>query len=123
MHDPKGKRRDLRKAFLGGDRPKLYSMFDQIHPEFNWENQDGQKNYGHLWYHICHKAQDEWISETTGAPRSFWGWGSPPAHFRRDLNRKQRTMEKRVLRIAVLDDDWDDFALPSPRKNAGWLYW
>jgi len=126
MHDPIGKRRDLRKTLLGGDRPRLYRMFRRNFPEYNWRNQDGQTKYGwHQWWNICDLVEEEWIFKMTGATRSCKGigMGSPPAWYRRDKNREQRVKNKHSLRRAFIEDDWEDFALPRPRKDVGYLWW
>lgn len=113
MHDSQGKKRDLRKAFLGGDRPSLFEMFDKEHPESN--------NYDN-WY-IYRNEKQAWITEKLGYRDSWHHGGNAPADFRRDLNREHRAKEKAALRRAFLRDEWDDFQLPRYKHNANWLWW
>lgn len=122
MHDYHSKRRDLRRAFLAGDKPKLYDLFERINPEYNRDRVRWNEYGWRQWLDICQNAEDDWISKTTGAARTFWGAGNAPAWFRRKLNRHRRTKEKQALRCAFLNDDWEDFTLSSHRNNANWLW-
>lgn len=116
--------RDLRKALQSGDRPSLYRLFDNLHPEcsgrrwtWRWYNKE--------WGDACDIRRDEWIRKVAQynialAPP---GWGNSPAWFRQSLNRKQRTREKKALNKAFRDGDLDSLMMPRHRRNANWLWW
>ena len=98
------KQRDLRRAYFGGDRPRLYEMFDRMnggsclmYSPLSCEDYDRQWNDYRTWIrttikdyaHICN--------------------GNAPASFRRDLTRQARVKDKVALQRAVANWDFDDF--------------
>jgi len=118
MYDPQSKRRDLRRAYLSGNGPRIRDIFRKEHPEFNtpiWHSKE--------WWDICCQKEEEWLAHKLGISYYDCSWGNAPASFRRNLNRAQRSKEKSVLRRAFLKDEWDDFQLPRYRHNANWLWW
>ena len=56
--------------------------------------------------------------------RRWWRRGSKSAKFYQSTrNREFRNKEKRVLKKAMLDDEWDDIELPIQRKQVSWDMW
>lgn len=132
MQDPRSKKvRDFRRAFLSSSRPSLYRLFEKLNPEYS---DRGEKSWRYSirsrfpslreWYDLCEQRKEEWIRKSIGCSVSFgYLFGNAPAWFRRQLNRKQRTREKRILNKAFRHGDWDDLLLPRCRRNANWLWW
>lgn len=118
------KKRDLRRAYLGGDHPSLHALFERVNPDPNRIARYKWRVYDIAVWFDRWNSESEWIREKTGLPSTRQrGWGNAPAWFRRDLNRNLRAKQKAVLRKAFLDDDWDDFDLPRHRRNANWNWW
>ena len=121
MHDEKGKRRNLRRAFLGNHRPKARALFKAMNPNYdeaNWLD----CRIEHPWWDICNQKEDEWIRHYFGVT---WDWQMQNVNgwYRRDLNKMTRTRQKAALRRAFIRDEWDDFQLPPHRRNASSLWW
>lgn len=126
MRDPRKKKiRDYRRMRKSGLNPGLYKLFEREFPEYDWRN---NRNIGwdrQLW-DMEQNARTDFFTEKM-ASRDLavmnLGWGSPPKHFRQDLNRHQRRKELRAVHKAWREDDWDNFYLPRYRHNAAWLWW
>ena len=110
MYDPKGKSRDLRRAYYTGQGFSLRKQFDRENPELanSWTH---RYNYYDL--------QDQWICEKIGISCcDYYGSGSIPSWFRRGLNRSQRNYEKQALRDLVANsENFEDFALQRNRRS------
>lgn len=129
MHNKLSKRRDLRRVFFSGDRPLLRYIFERNNPEYERDNypeyeRDNRNNKYDCcpWWDICSNAEDEWTYDTIGPTHNSWQSDNPPSLHRKIQNRMQRRKEKRMTHQAFLNDDWDDFTLPRPRKSVHWLW-
>ena len=115
----RNKIRDLRKAFFSGDGPKLHKLYVKIYndPPICFYDPEA---------HQQARREDEWICKQIGMngcdPVQWFRYnGDVPAHYRRSLNRRDRTKAKMDLIKAEQNCDFDDF---SPRKHCrdalGW---
>ena len=115
MHDPRSKRRDLRRAYLSGDGPRIRKLFEK-------ENSICRKYLDLQFWNAYQQKEDEWMFHKLGISR-LGGTGNAPAWFRRKLNKLQRVREKAALRSAYLRNEWNNFQLPRYHRNANWEWW
>ncbi len=108
MHDPKGKRRDLRRSYFRG---KLRRMFETINPEYSYKWVRWNEYGWRQWLDTYNNAEGDWVYKTTGVSR-YIRYGGPGRY-----DKAQRAKEKHALRRAFIEDDWDDFTLPKPRQD------
>jgi len=122
--DPRKKKlRDLRRAGRNDFcRPRLYRLFDRLHPEYDHITDFRKWRYRLLYpgeWERYYNAQRAWVRSIIGPGY----YGSPPSHYRRDSNRLRRHRQKQALRRAIENDTLEDFSMPRERKDVGWDYW
>lgn len=120
--DPKREKlRDLRRMDAG----RLSGIFTKCHPEHDWRNFKFPK--GTPWearrphWQEADRAEDEWILHAVGPRRTRFSCGTPPAWFRRQLNRQRRAKDRQAMREQLRDGE-EPMAHRRPR-DVRWLWW
>lgn len=117
MRDPyRKKRRDLRRVARSAQRPSIFDLFDDYHPEYKKYD----KSSDHWDWHFYWDTQREWICRMAG---THPGGGPIPASYRIVRNRKLRREQRQALHKAFIDDELENFVLPQGRRDIRWLYW
>ncbi len=116
--------REYRKSLRGAKGTiSLWKLFYELHPEYDRPHRWWPE--WTTWWDYVEEIRIDWFSQLAQTPAGdYSGCGNAPAHFRRDLNRMQRSREKQALRNAISNDaDWEDFTMPRHRRDADWLWW
>ena len=119
MYDPKGKRRDLRRAYYTSSGFNVRNEFDKENPKLakSWTHRDA-------YYELA----DQWIRERLGnspLEHAYWG-GSVPAWYRQGFNQRRRCREKQSIRdlVANMDaEDFENFLFPRFRRDVRWNWY
>ncbi len=111
---------DMRR--MDGDR--LSTIFDKCYPEYDWHNFPKDVVRSGMWYALAgsRKAEAEWVRKMTGG-RAYrrWMMGTPPAWFRRGMNKLRRTRDKQMLIRQLVEDG--DAGHPHHRRDVRWNWW
>lgn len=104
---------------------RLMTIFYKCHPEYDWRKLTFPDDYGayHKMLEELHRIEDEWIHGATGGRRGRHRYcgGTPPAWFRRGLNRLRRARARQAMREQIRHDG--DVLLPRQVRNVRWLWW
>lgn len=111
------KMRNLKRAIRSYGKWKLFEIY---HPDFTKEYKkysyylDKEKIYNY------YNTREDWIKKIAGGTHYH---PAPPASFRRDCNKKNRSRVKQQIREYVRDDNLDEIILDKQIRTIRWDYW
>lgn len=105
------------------DGERISTIFDKCCPEYDWRNLP--KCGSDDWYALraeSRKAEDEWTRKATGGRQKRHSMsGTPPAWFRRGMNKLRRARDKQSMLRQLAEEG--DAAHPHHRRDVRWNWW